>query len=319
MLHAEQVVGVLPLKDADAFRASVARVVMAATGQPPAQQTVAGVRTQMLMMPPVIIAYLEDRAVIAIDPATIEGYVKWTRSGGAAMAEEPPDATGLLYLDIGLLTRSYPTPEPGMQLLFTLGRQGRDVRFGVTHQGETPSLARAYFGSTAIMAAMLMPALSRARMAARKAVGMSNLHNIGLGLMLYANAHGRYPAGLEELVDEGCIDDPEVLVDPSDDNPRPIGEQGYLCSYEYPGALPTDLPPPFIIAYTRQGVHPGGRSVLYVDGAVSFVSEAELRRPDGGRGMSLAECYQWLVDNGGGELTDAQKAQFRRFYEVSGG
>jgi len=41
----------------------------------------------------------------------------------------------------------------------------------------------------AILASIIMPALGRAREAARRAVCMANLHNIGLMLLMYANDH----------------------------------------------------------------------------------------------------------------------------------
>ena len=44
----------------------------------------------------------------------------------------------------------------------------------------------------AILAAMLLPALARAKEASRKANCLSNLHQMGLGLMMYADDHNGY-------------------------------------------------------------------------------------------------------------------------------
>ncbi|MEK7678082.1 MAG: prepilin-type N-terminal cleavage/methylation domain-containing protein [Verrucomicrobiota bacterium] len=44
-----------------------------------------------------------------------------------------------------------------------------------------------------ILAALLLPALSRARAAADKAVGTSNLRQIGIGLTRYVGEQGGYP------------------------------------------------------------------------------------------------------------------------------
>ncbi|MGO8674592.1 MAG: type II secretion system protein [Limisphaerales bacterium] len=46
----------------------------------------------------------------------------------------------------------------------------------------------------AILAAMLLPALNRARIAADNAVCRSNLHQITLGLSMYAQDMGAYPS-----------------------------------------------------------------------------------------------------------------------------
>ncbi len=52
----------------------------------------------------------------------------------------------------------------------------------------------------AILAAMLMPALTRARDEARKASCKTNIHNIGLGLDMHATANdGRYPIAYETV------------------------------------------------------------------------------------------------------------------------
>ncbi len=45
----------------------------------------------------------------------------------------------------------------------------------------------------ALLAALLLPALSRAKGAALSAACKSNLHQIGLALILYVQDHGRYP------------------------------------------------------------------------------------------------------------------------------
>ena len=54
----------------------------------------------------------------------------------------------------------------------------------------------------AILAAMLLPALSKAREKARQATCMNNLKQLGLAIMMYTNDYGEYlpPARLNEVV-----------------------------------------------------------------------------------------------------------------------
>ena len=47
----------------------------------------------------------------------------------------------------------------------------------------------------AILAAMLMPALSKARRSARQAACIANQHGIGTGYTMYVNDYGRWPTG----------------------------------------------------------------------------------------------------------------------------
>jgi hypothetical protein len=160
--------------------------------------------------------------------------------------------------------------------------------------------------------------LERARAEAKKAASMGNLHNIGLGIGMYRADHERtFPPDMEALLD--YLTDPKVFVDPSDKAPQVRGAKGHPYSYEYPGALPDDMPPTFIVACSRKGVYPDGRILLYVDGSVQFLSEEQLHQDDGGRGNSLKQQYDWLMEHHGADFTDAQKAAFAKFYEVEAG
>ncbi|MHC4591665.1 MAG: DUF4190 domain-containing protein [Planctomycetota bacterium] len=163
------------------------------------------------------------------------------------------------------------------------------------------------------------PGLAEARLAAMKVRDKSNLHLVSLGSGLYCAEHGEYPASLDILLKEGHLIDQEVLLAPADEAPRPLGETSLLCSYEYVGALPTDIPETTITCYTRKGVYPGGRNVVYADMAVNWVSEAELAAgPDAGR-QSLRASYEALVRALGDELTPEREAQLREFYEIEDG
>jgi prepilin-type N-terminal cleavage/methylation domain-containing protein len=62
----------------------------------------------------------------------------------------------------------------------------------------------------AILAAMLLPALSKAREKARQAVCMSNLKQIGLAILMYANDYDGYlPARMTGMVSTFWVKDNE--------------------------------------------------------------------------------------------------------------
>ncbi|MBN1446161.1 MAG: prepilin-type N-terminal cleavage/methylation domain-containing protein [Candidatus Omnitrophica bacterium] len=67
----------------------------------------------------------------------------------------------------------------------------------------------------AILAAMLLPALSKAREKARQAVCMNNLKQLGLAFMMYTNDYGVFPPALwnhTPLTVEGCTRVTQVQI-----------------------------------------------------------------------------------------------------------
>ena len=65
----------------------------------------------------------------------------------------------------------------------------------------------------AILAAMLLPALSRAREQARRVVCVSNLRQIGLGHAMYTMDYNEaYPKGTDADTSQGAIDDFNALI-----------------------------------------------------------------------------------------------------------
>ncbi len=144
-----------------------------------------------------------------------------------------------------------------------------------------------------LLAVMITPSLLEPR---RRSNDRSNLRMVGLGLVLYGSQHeGRFPPGLHTLAEEGHIDSPRRLVSPGDSNPPSIGPQGFPCSYEYPGPLPVRVHRGIAVAYTRRGVFPDGRNVLFADGSVRFVRESHFSRGWTGR-VSLQDAYNWLME-----------------------
>jgi type II secretory pathway pseudopilin PulG len=66
----------------------------------------------------------------------------------------------------------------------------------------------------AIPAALLLPALARARMEAQKMACKNNLRNFGLALEMYSTAKGRFPPDLDALYPDYV--DGDILLAPVD-------------------------------------------------------------------------------------------------------
>jgi hypothetical protein len=313
MISREDVTFVLHLKDAAGFRAGLETSIKS-MGQGLVPATFDGTEMLQMMMPPAYMKFMDDRLVIGASPGAVNRYLK---AQFPAAGAEPAGAL-VARLDAGLLMTSYPKPESGVKVYLTLLRDGRDLKLSVSYKDFTPaSISRAYTGYMAVMAAMLMPALAKARDQAQKASGMNNMHQIGIAIAMYRAEHAdQFPPDLEALVESAFLDDPKLFVDPADKDPQVRGKKGYRYSYEYAGPLPKDVPPNFIVLYSRKGVDTGGRNALYVDGAVEFLPEAALHQEGGGQGLSLKQQYDWLMDKHGSEFTDEQKTAFRKFYEV---
>ena len=160
-----------------------------------------------------------------------------------------------------------------------------------------------------ILAGILLPVLSRARESARKTQCMSNVKQIGMGLIMYANENnesfpsdsaysGSYPAmrGLNLLYDT-YISDNKVFNCTSDTTVTAALNSGMSastsggteaftltqCSYGYDRAhtqaddadvaLAADRPPATPSATASTANHNSrGQNVVYVDGHVEFVN-----------------------------------------------
>ncbi len=161
-------------------------------------------------------------------------------------------------------------------------------------------------------------AMTEARIQARQAAGRHNLHSIGLGIAMWRISNDEnYPPDLESIVESELIEDREVFIDPGDDSPRTVGSSGLMTSYEYVGSIPKNVPSDVIIAYSRKGIWPEGRNVLYVDMAVQFLTEEELHGGQPGARKTLEQCYQAVVDAYGDDITPEIRARLQKFYEVS--
>jgi hypothetical protein len=156
-----------------------------------------------------------------------------------------------------------------------------------------------------------MPQVAEARGAARQAAGMNNLRQTGLGLVVYRNDHDEaLPARLEDLVQAGYIDDPQVFQAPGD---RAAEHGARKVSFEYVGALPGNivrrLPANVIIAYTHPGVYRNRMLLLQNDCAVMSL-------PVGAAMVRLQQSYDVVREVGGDDLDAARVAQLREVYRA---
>lgn len=142
---------------------------------------------------------------------------------------------------------------------------------------------------------------------------MSNLKQIGLGIIMYQDDHEHIPDSLSALVDDGYIGARDVFKCPAGGRAMK-GEGGLRSSYEYVGKLPPHVDHTVIIAYDRRGNHPRGRNCLFMDGHVEFVSERQLRSNTGHQ--SLEKSYEKVLDAYGDDLKEKRKKQLKTFYEV---
>jgi hypothetical protein len=311
---------VLPLEDATTFRRCLDLLVVAGMGGPSTPATVAGVEVNRLGPAPAYYAVAEDRLVVAGGPQTIGRYLDWLAAGeGPTMAAHvPPQGSLYARLDSGMLLNSYPAPESGAKAVLRLSREGDALVLRAGAEDFDPAQAQELVarGYPAVMLAMLMPALGRARGQARMTAGRANLHNIGLGLMMYANDNdGAYPETLAELLELGYLATPDVLVAPADESPPLIPGTDVRCSYQYVGPAMRVAPPQAIVCFTRPGVYPDGRNVLCADMTVMWATEGMLAADQGQR-TSLRASYEAFVFETGGELTVKEQITLREFYGI---
>ncbi|MBI3876804.1 MAG: type II secretion system protein, partial [Verrucomicrobia bacterium] len=116
----------------------------------------------------------------------------------------------------------------------------------------------AVFGIIAILAAMMLPALSRAKSKAQRISAISNLKQVGLAARLWSGDNSdRMPASFEDMKNELGTD--KVTIDPN------TGQR-----FVWVGAGKDESDPSAILAYTPSDLN--GRAVLLADGSVQQVS-----------------------------------------------
>ena len=139
--------------------------------------------------------------------------------------------------------------------------------------------------TTAILAGMLLPALGRARSEARKVRDMSNLKQLGTAANIWLTKFGGdeyFPPSLRSIWDSEIVREPKLFVSPSTKTRSRAGEfaTDYECIMDMLGFSPTESEAgsgiPMI--WDKQGVHRGGRNVVYFDSHVTFMSEWQFQQ-----------------------------------------
>lgn len=120
-----------------------------------------------------------------------------------------------------------------------------------------------------VLAGMLLPALTRAREAARKTQCMSNLRQIGIGATSFSDkdlTHGKYPKTVEQLITSGEILSQNVLRCPSR---KGHTGHGYIFTFPAQNTNPADC----IMGFDKKGNHGNYRNVLFLDCHISKMTE----------------------------------------------
>lgn len=135
-----------------------------------------------------------------------------------------------------------------------------------------------------ILAGMMLPALSSARAAARRASSMSNMRQLGLGSVMYMDDHnGRLPENLGQLmpyIDAKQGDDISVFHSPVDprgeaplDKDKLVEQSSYLLNPKLAGKSVKEIGNPSLapLMIERPGHYREGTLVLFADGHVEFI------------------------------------------------
>lgn len=132
-----------------------------------------------------------------------------------------------------------------------------------------------------LMGAALYPSANRARELSRRSMSASNLHSIGMGIMIYATQNNsKMPPDMDALLKAKIVPDARVMISPMSGRQPQLDKDGNLIGgsdYVYVGGKigSTDKvksPSEFIVAYEPSSFYNNeGANVLFLDGHVAFM------------------------------------------------
>jgi prepilin-type processing-associated H-X9-DG protein len=117
---------------------------------------------------------------------------------------------------------------------------------------------------------ILMPALARAKQQAKRTVSASNLKQLGLVLIMYAEDQGAFPERLEQA--KNYFGDSKILESPL----KPEDFDG--PSYIYVAGQKKSTDPDQILVYENPAFSPKGVNVLFMDGHVEWMEPDAFRQ-----------------------------------------
>ena len=137
----------------------------------------------------------------------------------------------------------------------------------------------AVFGFFGVASVIMLPALARAREAARRASCQNNLKQIAICCKMFAAEHNKqFPESLQDLYPE-YASDLEIFVCPSEVGAA-VGNENEIAlwtSYQFvPGLKDTDTEAAAstVLCDEREHNHvPNGKNLLFTDGHVEFQRE----------------------------------------------
>ena len=188
------------------------------------------------------------------------------------------------------------------------GFMGRAL--GLVGRFASPRSGSGSLAKTAFVTAIILPAISRARQAARRTKCMNNLREIAAGLGTWEKGHdGELPDSLGDLHPDYLVS-PDILTCPSDDDPFRL-ENGLKCSYRYAGNLGgiTSRQGAVVIAYDDRDNHGRGGNVLFRDYHTEWWDSSMF--PDW-----LEESFAIVKRQSWDELSEQRKREIREFYGV---